>query len=49
MARMMGLSTTHVKSAIAITVMVDMIMKITRKIDFITVGSVIERVIVVCF
>lgn len=47
MARIMGFRTIHVKMATAMPTMVDMMMKITRKRDFIMVGRVIERVIVV--
>lgn len=46
MARLMGLRTIHVKMAIAMPTMVDMIMKMTLSMDFIMVGRVIERVIV---
>lgn len=46
MARMMGFRTIHVKRAIAMPTMVDMMTKMTLRVDFIMVGRVIERVIV---
>lgn len=46
MALMMGLRTIHEKRAIAMPTMVDMMMKMTLRVDFIMVGRVVERVIV---
>lgn len=46
MARIMGFRTIHVKMAIAMPTIVDIIMKMTLRVDFIMVGRLIERVIV---
>lgn len=46
MARIMGFRTIQVKMAIAMPTIVDIIMKMTLRVDFIMVGRLIERVIV---